>query len=238
MEFDYIPLPSLVDAGPGLLVSPDEAEYVSKWIVDPEHEEWQRVFAGVIQKATDPFVIWFRGRYREEAMLSMLKEFSDANPHAVLHVVLEFGHAPPLSFFNRAIESAAHPGLFLNRSYYPLYPEGELVSINFTVVLPDPGCSEQREQIASDYLSAASVVWEVDWPDKYQTNEFELPLLISRPFSEVRDDYGAILKTLKQIHGDHPEQVLFRDERLQWAWDFLARDLIPSARLAEKIVIT
>jgi hypothetical protein len=56
MELDYIPPPSLVDTGPGLLTALDGAEYVSKWIVYPEHAEWERALAGVIQKATDPLL--------------------------------------------------------------------------------------------------------------------------------------------------------------------------------------
>jgi hypothetical protein len=237
MELDYIPPPSLVDAGPALLKSLDKAAYVSKWIVDPAHEEWKRVLAAVIQKATDPFIIWFRGRYHEEAMLSMLEQFSDANPHAVLHVVLDFGHDPPVSFFKRAIERAAHAGLFLNRSYQPLYPEGEIVSINFIVLLKDPGDRGKRKRIASEYLSAASVVWEMDWPDEEQIARSEVPLLISRPFSEVSESYGRVLKVLKRFHGDSSEQVLFRDEYLQRAWNSLARKMDPAARLPEKILV-
>jgi len=238
MELDHIPPPSLVDAGPGLLTALDGAAYVSKWIVYPEHAEWERVFTGVIRKATDPLVIWFRGRYRESAMLTMLQALSDANPHAVLNVVLDFRDLPPVSFFDRAIERAAHPGLFLNRSYHPLYPEGEVVSINFTIVLPDPGQSRERERIARDYLSAASVVWEMDWPDEEKIDDTEVPLLVSRPLSTVKDTYRGILKALNRVHGDCPEQVLFRDNQLQQAWNSLARNLDPATRLPEKILVT
>ncbi len=238
MELDYIPPPSLVDAGPGLRTVLDRAEYVSKWIVYPEHAEWERVLTGVIQKATDPFVIWFRGRYRERAMLTMLQAFSDANPHAVLNVVLDFRDFPPVSFFDRAIERAAHPGLFLNRSYHPLYPEGEVVSINFTVVLPEPGQPGERERISSDYLSVASVVWELDWPDEEKIDGTEVSLLVSRPLSSVADTYKGILKALNRVHGDCPEQVLFRDNQLQQDWNLLARNLDPATRLPEKILVT
>jgi hypothetical protein len=238
MELDYIPPPSLVDTGPGLLTALDGAEYVSKWIVYPERAEWERALAGVIQKATDPFVIWFRGRYHEPAMLTMLQEFSDANPHAVLNVVLDFRDIPPVSFFDRAIERAAHPGLFLNRSYHPLYPEGEVVSINFTVLRPDPGQSRERERVASDYISVASVVWEMDWPDEEELDDTEVPLLVSRPLSTVVETYKGILKALNRVHGDCPEQVLFRDNQLQQAWNSLTRNLDPATGLPEKILVT
>jgi radical SAM superfamily enzyme YgiQ (UPF0313 family) len=238
MELDYIPPPSLVDSGKGLLTSPDEAAYVSKWIVDPEHAEWKRVLAGVIQKATDPFTIWFRGDYQEEAMLSMLEAFSDANPHAVLQVVVDFGRNPPLEFFEKALERGAHPGLFLNRSYQPLYPEGETVSINFTVVLSDPGGREKREGIASEYLSTASVVWEMDWPDEERIADSEVPMLISRSRSKVSDSCRGVLDALNGVHGDSHEQVLFRDEHLQREWDSLARNVDPATRLPEKILVT
>jgi radical SAM superfamily enzyme YgiQ (UPF0313 family) len=238
MELDYIPLPSLIDAGPGLLGCLEDAEYVSKWIVDPEHAEWERVLAGVIQKATDPFVIWFRGRYHEEAMLCLLEEFSDANPHAVIHVVLDFRESPPLSFFDKAVERAAHVGLFLNRSYQPLYPEGEIVSINFTVVLPDPGSRRKRERLAGEYLSVASVVWETDLPDEEQIAHTEVPLLISRPQSEVLGSCEEVLKALNRRHRYSPEQVLFRDEHFQRAWNSLIGKLDSFARLPEKILLT
>jgi hypothetical protein len=194
--------------------------------------------AGAIQKATDPFVIWFRGRHHEPAMLTVLQEFSDANPHAVLNVVLDFRDIQPVSFFDRALERAAHPGLFLNRSYHPLYPEGEVVSINFTVLLPDPGQPRERERIASDYNSVASVVWEMDWPDEEEMDDIEVPLLISRPLSTVADTYKGILKALNRVHGDCPEQVLFRDNQLQQAWNSLTRNLDPATRLLEKILVT
>jgi radical SAM superfamily enzyme YgiQ (UPF0313 family) len=238
MELDYIPLPSLVEAGPSLLKCLEDAEYVSKWIVDPEHAEWKSVLAGVIQKATDPFVIWFRGHYREEAMLSMLEEFSDANPHAVLRVVLDFREGPPLSFFEKALERASHAGLFLNRSYQPLYPEGEIVSVNFTVVLPDPGARGKRERIASNYLSVASVVWEMDWPDEERIADTEVPLLISRPLSQVGNSCHGVLKALNRAHLDSAEQVLFRDEYLQRVWNSLVRNVDTAARLPEKILLT
>jgi hypothetical protein len=238
MELDYIPLPSLVETGPGLLKCLDEAAYVSKWIVDPEHAEWKTVLAGVIRKATDPFVIWFKDHYHEEAMLSILGEFSSANPHAVLHVVLDFKKGPPVSFFDKAVERAAHMGLFLNRSYQPLYPEGEIVSINFTVVLPDPGSRRKRERMAGKYLSVASVVWERDWPDEAQIAETEVPLLISKPRLEVVGSYEKVLKALSRLHRDNPEQVLFRDEHLQRVWNSLVRHVDPVSRLPENILLT
>jgi len=238
MELDYIALPSLVDSGPALLATLDDSPYVSKWIIDPDHEEWQRILSSVIRKATDPFVMWFRGHYEEEAIIKILSEFSDANPHAVLHVVLDFGDLPPLSFFDRAIENAGQPELFLNRSYYPLYPEGEIVSINFTIILPFPRRRPERERISSEHLATASVVWESDWLDEAKVDDTELPLLISRPLSEVIDMYKATLKALKRVHGNRSEQVLFRDGHLQQIWNSQARNLEPATRLPEKILVT
>ncbi len=238
MELDYIAPPSLVESGPGLLGTLDQATYVSKWIVDPSHTVWQRILTKVIQKATDPFVMWLRGGYREEAMLTMLHEFSEANPHTVLHLVLDFKTVPPSTFFEKAIERAAHPGLFLNRSYYPLHQEGEVVSINFVVVLPDPRGGRERERISAECLSAASVVWEVDWLQEEEVDDTEVPLLISSPLCEIGDTYERTLKALHRVHRNSPEEVLFRDGRLQQIWNSLARNLDQSTRLPEKILIT
>ncbi|MGB6067393.1 MAG: radical SAM protein [Desulfomonilaceae bacterium] len=238
MELDYIAPPSLVDSGPVLVGTLDEATYVSKWIVDPSHTAWKPILTGVTEKATDPFVMWFRGSYLEEAMLTILHEFGEANPHAVLHVVLDFKTVPPATFFEKAIERAAHPGLFLNRSYYPLHPEGEIVSINFVVVVPDPRRRRERERISTECLSAASVVWEVDWLQEEEVDDTDVPLLISSPLCEIDDTYERTLKALHRVHRNSPEEVLFRDGRLQQIWNFLARNLDQTTRLPEKILIT
>jgi len=132
MELDAIPLPSLVSSGAAVVTRPDKAEYISKWIIErPEEGHWESLRHEVIAKATDPFTVWFRGERTdccEAHMLRILREFVMANPHALLHVVLEFSEPPHQRFFRQALDSTADPGLFVNRSYQPLYEEGEVVN--------------------------------------------------------------------------------------------------------------
>ncbi|MBI4961859.1 MAG: B12-binding domain-containing radical SAM protein [Desulfomonile tiedjei] len=240
MELDYIPPPSLVDRGTGLISRPDQTTYVSKWIVDLQNEpDWPRVAPEVISKATDPFVLWFRGvrtTGTEKAMLQFLRDFALANPHACLHLVLEFSEPPDLPFFRKALEVSADPGLFVNRSYAPLYGEDEVVSLNFTVVLPDPGDHRRRSSISNGLGSMASVVWDWKTLDDARLMRSDAPLLVSPPMADLAGDVEGLLNVLQGAHEDHPEEVLFRDPLLQQIWDYRFRKLDPAAGWPERIL--
>jgi len=239
MELDYIAPPSLVDRGAGLISRLDETAYVSKWIVNPGHEiSWTRTLPKIISKATDPFTIWFRGARAadsERGMLRILEEFSIANPHACLRVVLEFASSPEPAFFQKALEVCADPGLFLNRSYRPLYGEDEVVSPDFTVVLPDPGNSRRRSDISAKIRSMATVVWEWNNPDEALLARAEAPLLISFQMADFNGSVEGILNILQALHGDHPEEVLFRDPLFQEVWNYRTMNLDPAAAWPERI---
>ena len=124
-----------------------------------------------------------------------MHEFADANPHACVHVVLEFEDLPDLRFFDKALQAAAHPNHYLNRAYRPLYGEGEIVSVNFWIVWPDPGDAELRDRISGDYASVANFIWEVVKPDEKSLSETSTPLLFSRSIAEIAGSYEKVFET-------------------------------------------
>lgn len=242
MELDSIPLPSLVSRGTAVIAQPDEAEYISKWIVEqPEQRGWESVIAGVVARATDPFTLWLRGGRAGDAeaeMLRMLEQFVLGNPHGVLNVVLEFSEPPRERFFRRALDLAADPGLFLNRSYQPLYEEGEVVTPNFVVVMKDPGSESQRDMLQEELAADATVVWERDRLDAGHLGESVTPLLISATMDDMEQSMDEILHLLEGIHANQLDEVLFRDMLLQQVWNYRTSRLDPAYLLAESILVT
>lgn len=240
MELDYIPPPSLVDRGTGLVSRLDRTPYVSKWIIDMQRQpEWPAMMPDVVSKATDPFIVWFRGiraDSAEKAMLGILREFSLANPHACLHVVLEFAEPPDPAFFQKSLEAAADPSLFLNRSYRPLYGEGAVVSLNFTIVLPEPGDRRLRSDILKKFNSVAAVVWDWNNSDETRLVHAEAPLLISPPMADFNGSIEGFLTILQRAHEDRPEEVLFRDPLFQELWNYRTRKLDPALAWPEIIL--
>jgi radical SAM superfamily enzyme YgiQ (UPF0313 family) len=235
IELDYIPPPSLVDRAAEMVTAPAQARFISKWIVDPGKRAASGMLGQVIPRATDPFTFWFRGAYDEKVMLELLCEFVQANPHAVVHVVLEFRDPPRVSFLREALEVAAHPDLYLNRSYRPLFGENAVVSVNFTVIMPDPGSSRARSKLAEMYEPLALVVWETTETAEERLATMELPLLISWPSADPTW-YGPIMKMLVSVFGDHPEEVLFRDQLCARQWTALTKNENPKAKLGEAIL--
>jgi hypothetical protein len=241
MEMGHIPLPSLVDHGPEVVSKPDQADYISKWILDPSEERsWRALLDAVISRATDPFTFWFRGSLAhraEEAMVRILSEFCSRNPHAILHVVAEFPEPPRSSFFQKALEVSADPGLFINRSYAPLVGEGEVVSVNFTVIVPDPGDPDRREAIADEYARFGTVVWNVTSPPGRGIADLPLPVLVSWPMSEDRQAQAELFEELHRLAGDSADEILFRSSPLQQAWARHVLGKEPTVKLEERILM-
>lgn len=241
MEIDYIAPPSLTDRGTGLVGGPEDGPYVSKWIVDLLDPSVPRLLQRVLKRATDPFTLWFRARSAqraEKAMLGLLAEFVRHNPHAVLRVVVEFAKPPRMEFFDQALEAAADPGLFLNRSYRPMYGEGEVVTPDFTLIIPDPGEPGLRGEIGDEYGDVAAVAWDISsWNDGLLERS-ETPLLISESIDPRSREAAVLFRSLRSFHDKSPEEVLFRDPDLERAWERLTRCVDPSARLSERILRT
>lgn len=241
MEIDYIPPPSLVDSGPGVISQPEDAQYVNKWIVNPEHPESMQALARLIPKATDPFTFWFRGIRCSDsarAMLRILNGFVQANPHTVLHIVLEFDAPPEKSFLDRAIEVTALPGTYVNRSYQPLYGQGEVVTPCFTVIYRNPCRSDVRDAIRAEYESFATIVWDESDALGEHLDQLDPPLLISASEQHIERDGGDLLELLCQKHREHPHEIRFRDATLQRNWERMTRGIGPEMSMPEQIVVT
>jgi hypothetical protein len=218
MELDYIAPPSLVDSGPEVTTDPARSPYLSTWIVDLTRNDAARALPMVVARSTDPFVFWFRGRRDERRVLWLLRGFATANPYTCLHVVLEFPEIPGLRFFDRALEATAFPGHYVNRSFWPLYPDGEIVSVNFWIVHPDPQDSLIREHLEEEYLAVAGLIWDTRETDPDRLTQVNAPLLFSGEVQPREEHARVILRALQQTHGDHPEQILFRNAELDEAW--------------------
>jgi len=235
MELDYIPPPSLVDRGSGVVVDMNHAGYISKWIVDIGTREPFKALAQVIPRATDPFTFWFKGVCKEDVILSMLERFTLANPHAVVHVVLEFSDAPRTDFLRDIVKNAANPEIFINRSYRPLFGDAVVVSLQLTVIFRDPGSGRARKEVGRTYESLAFVVWETAETNEAYLSTLDLPCLISWPRGK-ESDYEPLMRLIAEVFGNHPEEVLFRDESHSRLWASLTRQIDPKARLPEKIL--
>jgi len=240
MEMDHIPLPSLVDDGPKVIARPEQADYISKWILDPSYERsWMPFLDEVISRATAPFTFWFRGASApraEQAMVKILGEFSAHNPHATLHVITEFAKPPGSSFFRNALDVTADPGLFINRSYAPLRGEGEVVSVNFTLILPDPGDPDRREALANEYGLFGTVVWNVTRPKRGRVADLPLPALVSWEESENWEAQDELFEDLSRLAAGSADEILFRSFSLQRAWERHLLGKEPAARLEERIL--
>ncbi|MDQ7785455.1 MAG: radical SAM protein [Desulfomonilaceae bacterium] len=241
MELDYIAPPSLIDRGHGLLRDPDDADYVSKWIIDLDSSDPLRLLAEISVKATDPFTCWFRGRRfkdSETVVLQILRGFAEANPHTVVHVVLEFHEPPETSFFDTAIDLTSQPYTYLNRSFEPLYGEGSVVNPVFVLVWPDPGLSRVRDAVRERYGSVATVIWDQAHVNRERLLQAEPPSIVSWSEGEGGRRTEELLAALYDVHHTRPEEIRFREPMLQEQWDGLTRRRRPAALFQEKILLT
>lgn len=236
MELDYIPPPSMVDQGSHIVTDLDRTPYVSKWIVNLGTSRWRDLLSQVVRKATDPFTFWFKGALDETSMVFLMRQFADANPHACVHVALELEDLPDLRFFDRALQAAAQPNHYLNRAYRPLYGQGEIISVNFWIVWPDPGDGQLRDRISGGYASVANFIWEIRKPHEKRLSESSTPLLFSRSIAEIDGGYEKVFDVLRETHSHRPEEVLFRDASLQEKWDSSIRKVAGASRFPEMIL--
>ncbi len=240
MEIDHIPLPSLVDEGPEVIRDLDRASYVSKWILDPADCSRARgLVAEVARKAADPFTFWFRGSRRpasESHMIDILAWFSSLNPHCIVRVVLEFEDLPDPGFFDRAVDAAVHPGLYINRYYEPLLGENEVISLDFTAVVPVEVRRTRKRLIEEEYLPHAAIVYEVNRPFEVDLRRIEQPLLVSCHVEPNLAD--ELLDLLLRYRRDRADEVLFRRADLTAKWHGLTRKSHLMVRFSEQILRT
>lgn len=221
MELDHIPVPSLVDQGAGLASDFEHASCVTKWIVDPLRDEWKQTLPRITRLASDPFTFWLRGSggaRAERAALGMLGSFAQANPHTVTAVIVELDRLPSFGFFQQILDVMGQPALYANSSFRPLVEEGEVVTPILVLVVPDPGRSRARNRLKEYYSPSPVVVWDVGLPDAERLSEAETPLLISPPHKIHPADLEWLLQLLRALHGEQPDEILFRDADLERAW--------------------
>jgi radical SAM superfamily enzyme YgiQ (UPF0313 family) len=234
MEMDYIAPPVMVDSGPDV-THWDQAQYVSKWIVNLDRPDWANALASVAAKATDPFSLWLRGAFDENAILHILDKVASINPHTCLHVILELNGIPQIAFLDKALQIAAFPGHYLNRSYWPLYEDGDIISMNFWIILADPHDTRKRRRVMDQYVSTAGIIWDTD--DRLFP-EADLPLLLSQTAWELGERAEGFLRDLQATYAERPEEVLFRDPSLQYQWNLMTRNWTANVAFTEGIVST
>lgn len=237
MELDHISPPSLVDSGPAVIGNPSDAVFVSKWIVKPGTKSWKSLLPQVAAKASDPFTIWFRGRCDEEAILFILRELSSTNPHMCMHVVMECSSLPAPGFLHRALTHIASPHLYQNRSYQPLYAEGEVVNVNFWLLLPDPGNPEAREALAEDYEAVGTPIWDVGLGTEESLSHSSVPVLISARMPADLPFLQRMFDILQDFHANDSQEVLFRDQELRNSWQALTGRITPALEYGESILL-
>ncbi len=238
MELDYIPPPSLVDRGPSVVTDTGQAPYVSKWIVNFDTSRWKDFVSPVLQKASDPFTFWFKGHLDEGSVLFLMHEFAHANPHSCVHVVLEFEDLPDLTFFEKVIDTSGNPNHYLNKAFRPLYGEGDIVSLNFWIIWPDPGDPAIRVRISETHSRVATFIWKIDKFDENSLLQTSTPLLISRSAAEIDISYEKVFDALLETHSDRNEEILFRDSQFQDKWDSSVRKIDCASRFPENIIVT
>ncbi|MEW6350102.1 MAG: radical SAM protein [Thermodesulfobacteriota bacterium] len=240
MEIDHIPLPSLVDQGPGVVSDPDRASYVSKWILDPsDSPRARKLVETVARKAADPFTFWFKGAKgsaAESQMIDLMARFCALNPHCVVRVVLEFEELPDPRFFGRAVNAAVHPGLYLNRYYEPLLGHDEVISLDFTLMVPLERARLRRQLLEEEYLRHAAIVCDVGRPFDVDLDGIEFPILVSCEVELTLADelLGLLLRHVR----DRADEVRFRRGELAAKWDYLTRESPRKVEFSEQILRT
>jgi radical SAM superfamily enzyme YgiQ (UPF0313 family) len=242
MELDYIPPPSLVETGLDVHTRPMDTSYVSKWIINPENESTIRnIFQLVAGKATDPFTFWFKGSsiYPAERIIDWtIHEFSLMNPHGIVRVVLEFNEPPSVSFIEQTLYRSSDANLYINRTYEPLYGENVIVSLDFTIILPDPGSPDERKSICDEYTGIASIVWDCVNPLEQVFNQELGPVLISWSRKDLERHRDRLFQDLGEVYKDREEEVLFRDFVMQQKWDLSRSEKKLLRPLPERILST
>jgi hypothetical protein len=241
MELDYIGLPSLVDDGSNVNHLINGPGYISKWIVNLPIPDIATVLSSVIKRASNPFTIWFKGAdpsIGEQQIIEIISVFETHNPHTVLHLVFEFGRPVPTKLFRSIIDATANPEIYINKAFFPLYPEGEILSPNFIVITPLPDTDYARNVIVDRYFPEATVVWSANLSITEHVGSAVSPILIS---GEIPSDSSArcrLFDDLKRIAGSRPEEILFRDEEAQRLWNRQVRGLSESSRFEEKLLVS
>jgi len=195
----------------------------------------------VMERASNPFVLWFKGRnvtHVEELVNQIVSIFTEANPHTVLTVVFEFVEPAPPSFLSNLLETSSNPHTYINKAFFPLYQEGEIISPNFLVIAPLNQSTEIRDRTEGEYQALARVVWSCDLEGISNHETPGTTLILSGRVPQDPSSRFRLLKILGKISNSRPEEILFRREDAQSWWNQEARELRESALFKESILVT
>lgn len=241
LELDYIGLPSLVDDGSNVNRTINGPSYISKWIVNLPIPDIATVLGSVIKRASNPFTIWFKGdapTIVEQQIIETLAIFVAHNPHTILSLVFEFGRPVPPKLFRSILDATANPEIYVNKAFFPLYPEGEVISPNFIVITPLPDTDYARNRIVERYFPDATVIWSANLSITEDFRSAVTPILISGELPSDSSVRGCLFDDLKRIAGPRPEEILFRQREAQRWWNREIRGLSESSRFEEKILVS
>ncbi len=221
IELDHIDLPSLVDHAPDLVMHAHSAPYISKWIADPSKKAWKANLENVLKKATDPFIIWFKGRNScaaEDNMMRIVSAFFEVNPHAFVHIIFEYPAPPRPLFLRRLATNVAQPSTYVNKSMQSWVRGVSAVSPSFIILAHDPLENSARETLITEYQDLATVVWDIGVPDDEIICRAMTPCLVSAAVKPGTPYGYHLIYGLRKYLGNSPEEVLFRDRRLHEFW--------------------
>ena len=241
MELDYLGFPSLVDSGDVVNTSIDRSGYVSKWIIELPSRSATPSIKNIMQVATNPFTIWFKGDDSAKSakfMIETVSEFAAHNPHCVLTVVFEFDRLIPRKLMSQILDAAGNPDIYVNKAFFPLYDAGEIISPHFLVIVPLQGTAYAARKVLNHYLPFSTVVWKVDSSRIPSIDESVLPVLISENVSTEPSGRAAIGKRLQEIRGSRPEEIMFRNREDQDWWNYDILNLSQRSRLVESILLS
>ncbi len=241
LELDYIGYPSLVDLSERTVRSPSEPSYISKWIVNLPLNKSLSIVNRVVERASNPFTLWFRGSDVSdvaELITKIVSIFTEGNPHTVLIVVFEFAEPVPPGFLSNLLDASANPQTYINKVFFPLYKEGEIISPNFLVIVPLNESAEAREIIEEKYQDLARVVWSCEMERISNCENPGTPLILSGRIPHDPSSRILLLDVLLKIADSRPEEILFRRQEAQSWWNQQARQLSESELIKESILET
>lgn len=240
-ELDHINPPSLVCDKELSIGCIEEAQYVSKWIVNSGTMIEERMVRMVCSKSTDPFTFWFRGELASGSMnwaARLLRIFCDENPYTSVHIVFENDSYPQINAIREVIDVAAQTGLYLNSYYHPLYREDEIISPVLWILIPDPGSVTKRTELMETYAPFGKIIWKIDGFESCEPLNTWTPLLINQEMKASPRLISSVFKMLKNIHEEYVEEVLFSQASYQNQWNSKIRRLNSKSRIVEKILMS
>ncbi|MGC8659318.1 MAG: B12-binding domain-containing radical SAM protein [Desulfomonilaceae bacterium] len=241
MELDYLGFPSLVDSGDVASGSIERKIYLSKWVIElPFRNDVPKV-RDITAVTTNPFTMWFKGDDAAKFgkfIVETVSEFASHNPHCVLNVIFEFDRLVSRKLMGKILSAAGNPNVYINKAFFPLYDEGEIISPNFLSIVKLPGTDYVRKKVLAHYLPFSTVVWKINKARFLVIDESILPVLLDENVSIGPSCMATISRRLQEKECSRLEEVMFRNSEDQDWWNHKILGLSQGSRLAESILLT